>query len=438
MEGAGVYFATVQVSAAPPHLNPGRAPTAAYALVLPVAAGAALASVGVRWLVARAAEWAGGDIEHPVWAHPALLVFAIALLGLVAGRALGGLARQADPAGNDVSWALTGADRSPWRRASVRRILGTLVASVGLAPIGREVAVLELGALVGDTTVRGRQGSRRLAAAGVAAAFTAAYHAPLAATVFVVEHLVWSRYSAPERHRAAARLAPWAAAGAVIGHVTALVILGDQPLLPAPGSIGPASFTAALVLAVPAAVVAATFAPLRARLSGWARAGSGRRPAVLMIATATAIAAFPLVSGNGLEALRTAGTDLTLATAAMIVVGRLLATSAAIAAGVPGGVFSPSLAVAGGTAAIVLVAADRLGLDLGVRRWDVVVIVSVVGVAVSLRSPFVAALVIPEMTGRMSLIPVCAAVVAVAWVVTTAAEVRRDARCSGRCGRRVR
>ena len=61
---------------------------------------------------------------------------------------------------------------------------------------------------------------------------------------------------------------------------------------------------------------------------------------------------------------------------------------------------------------------DRAGIPLGAHRWDAVLLVAGVGVALALRSPLVGILIVPEMTGQLSLIPVTAVVVLIAYLVS--------------------
>ena len=130
---------------------------------------------------------------------------------------------------------------------------------------------------------------------------------------------------------------------------------------------------------------------------------------------AVLVASVPMASGNGMEALRSASTDTTVSIALALALAKLAATVATLRVGVPGGVFSPSLAVSAGWALLAFVGLEAAGFDLPGARWDGMIAAMAVGVAVGLGSPLLAAVVIPEMVGDVSLLPVCALVSFVAW-----------------------
>ena len=61
------------------------------------------------------------------------------------------------------------------------------------------------------------------------------------------------------------------------------------------------------------------------------------------------------------------------------------------------------MGVAGGTALLVLLAADSVGLGVA-NPWDAMVVAMAIGVAVGMRSPLVAVFLIPELLGDYSLV----------------------------------
>ncbi len=130
---------------------------------------------------------------------------------------------------------------------------------------------------------------------------------------------------------------------------------------------------------------------------------------------AVVVASVPMTSGNGMEALRAASTDTTVSVALALALAKLAATAATLRVGVPGGVFSPSLAVSAGWALLAFIGLEAVGVDLPGARWDGMIAAMAVGVAVGLGSPLLAAVVIPEMVGSVSLFPVCALVSFLAW-----------------------
>ena len=114
---------------------------------------------------------------------------------------------------------------------------------------------------------------------------------------------------------------------------------------------------------------------------------------------------FPLASGNGLEALRRGPTAATVTLGLALMIGKLVGTTAALGAGAPGGVLSPTLGVAAGCALLI----DN--------RWEAMVAAMAVGVAVGMRSPLVAVFLIPELLGDYWLAVPLVVVVGVAYVL---------------------
>ena len=176
-----------------------------------------------------------------------------------------------------------------------------------------------------------------------------------------------------------------------------------------------------LVVLVPTVVVTKAFLYLRVhvtadclmRLTHWPR------PivvAMFAVAAGVSVAAFPLAAGNGMEALQRGPIAATSTLAVALVVGKLVGTTAALGAGAPGGVLSPTMGVAGGTALLVLLAAESLGADIA-HPWDAMVAAMAIGVAVGMRSPLVAIFLIPELLGDYLLVLPVAAVVGVAWLL---------------------
>ena len=79
------------------------------------------------------------------------------------------------------------------------------------------------------------------------------------------------------------------------------------------------------------------------------------------------------------------------------------------------------MGVAGGTALLVALAADGLGVGVA-HPWDAMVAAMAIGVAVGMRSPLVAIFLIPELLGDYDLVLLVAAVVGVAWLLDRALD----------------
>ena len=353
-------------------------------------------------------------------------LFVIATASVVAAAAIGrGVQRRwPDRSGIEaIAASARGDERSMSFRATVLRVVGTFIVSAGLVSIGRESALVESGGVAG--AVAGRKSGGRgdaLASAGIAAAFASAYHAPIAAILYAEEHL---------RIRRSSRATVFVVAGAIGGQALTVWLFDGEAIFP--GIHGPHWRVATLgvFVLVPTVVVAKVFLYLRVRVTADSitRRMHWPRPlvvAVFAVAAGTSVAAFPLASGNGMEALERGPIAATWTLAVALVVGKLVGTTAALGAGAPGGVLSPTMGVAGGTALLMLLCAHSLGVGIE-HPWDAMVAAMAIGVAVGMRSPLVAIFLIPELLGDYTLVPPIAVVVGAAWLLDRALDnvVRR-------------
>jgi len=112
----------------------------------------------------------------------------------------------------------------------------------------------------------------------------------------------------------------------------------------------------------------------------------------------------PLTAGNGMEVIRRSALGATVSIAVVMMVGKMVATLATLAAGVPGGVFTPSLTIAAGTGLLVAHACGFGKVGSGDVRWDAVLALMAVAVVVGAHAPWVAIFVVPELTGDARLL----------------------------------
>lgn len=217
-----------------------------------------------------------------------------------------------------------------------------------------------------------------------------------------------------------------AVAGAGAGFAAGRFLFGGDTIFPA-GHHPLSADTAvlALVALVPAYSASRLFFLVREHLAArTARAGMApdpwlrwTGPAALAVAAGLAVAAVPDTAGNGMEAIRTAATGPTVALALALLAGKLVATTFAIGAGAPGGIVSPSLAVAAGAALTTYHAAAELGITLGGSWWDGALVVMAVGLATSVRSPLVAIVMVGEMAGDLRIVPLSALTVGACYLL---------------------
>jgi chloride channel protein, CIC family len=313
--------------------------------------------------------------------------------------------------------AVASSARGEGRRISVIatgwRAVATWLASSALVSIGRESAIIETGGAVGAATGRRLRGrGDTLAAAGIAAAFAGAYHAPIAAFVYVEEHL---------GVRSSRRAMWFVVLGALGGHLIAGEVLGGHSIFPPVQGSRWSVLGLGLLVLVPAGVAARVLLEMRTRITANAiieRTGVRRWMVIagLSVIAGVSVAAYPFAAGNGMDALGGASLASTVTIALALSVGKLIGTTAALAAGVPGGVLTPTISVSAGFGLLTLLAADGLGLEVN-HPWNGVVAAMAVGLTVGLRSPIGAVFLIPELVGDYRLVPIIAMIVAPAWIL---------------------
>ena len=237
----------------------------------------------------------------------------------------------------------------------------SLLAVSGGITIGREGTMIQLAALVASLAgrlPRARAEHRRLTVAcGAAAGFAAAYHAPIAGTLFVAEIILGGL-----QLRA---MAPVLVA-AVMGELTTQTLFAGGALYMAQAvpPLGFAEVLAGSLIGVAAGLIGPAFLwlldaarhrtqalvrwlPLRFALAG------------LVIGLLSAVR--PEVWGNGFSTVQALLQDPWVpGVLALVTLLRLLAVTTASAAGIPGGVLTPTLAL-GGAMGLLLMHALPLG-----------------------------------------------------------------------------
>ncbi|MDE2252758.1 MAG: chloride channel protein [Betaproteobacteria bacterium] len=224
----------------------------------------------------------------------------------------------------------------------------SLVAVSGGITIGREGTMIQFASVI--SSIIGRIGradaahQRLIVACGAAAGFAGAYHAPIAGTLFVAEIILGGL---PLREIAAVLVA------AVMGELTTQSLFATGPLYLA-HAVPPVSFidlVDASLLGLLAGFVGpmflwlldssrrkyqslVTFLPLRMGLAG------------LVIGLLSLL--MPEVWGNGYSVVQSFLVEhWALSTVAAVFLLRTIAVTAASAAGIPGGVLTPTLALGG-------------------------------------------------------------------------------------------
>jgi len=288
-------------------------------------------------------------------------------------------------------------------RATGWRVASSWAALAGGMSIGREGPLIEfggsLGAALGGRLRTTLDETRVLVAAGTAAGFAAAYNTPFAAVLFVVETIVG--VAAP------ALLLP-AICTTLVATTIARVAVGPGPIY-GQRSFGLESYTDLTwfaMLGAVAALAAIGFKQAlrasealaeRSRLSQPLRATLG---GALVGAVAMAL---PQVAGNGYEPLH-ALLDVQLAVPmlALLAVAKVFTTSASVASGVPGGIFTPMLLVGAAVGSACGQVLDSGGSHAAAGAFALVGMAATT--AASIHAPLTAAVMIFEVSGDYAIV----------------------------------
>lgn len=400
----------------------------ARTLLLAVLVGGATGLTGgvFRRLIETSIEWraASGEFFHtigaPQWAGPALLS-ALMLLGAVS------LVRRFAPeaAGSgvqEIEGALDGLRPVRWPRVLPVKFIGGILSLGSGLVAGREGPTIQMGGALGRMLSDGLGASEEdahiVTASGAGAGLAAAFNAPLAGVLFVLEEM------RPQFHYGVvsviAVLVACAASDAVVR-----MILGDgyaivMPSLAAPdppllwlfllfgvvvGGIG-VVFNATILRTLD------LFESMGARLNILAVATLGLVVGVMTVQAPDLVGGGYRVVGDVLSGVHPAGV------LAGVFVFRFFATSLSYATGAPGGIFAPMVAL--GTLLGMLFGRlfviDVLGIEIEPTLFAVAGMGALF--AATVRAPITGIVLTVEMTGSygqtLPLMVVCSAAVVTA------------------------
>lgn len=354
----------------------------AWGLCLPPAVASVMAAIAV-WCVQRfAPEAAGSGIPH--------------LKAVLQGRAA----------------------MRPWRLLPVKFVSGALGIGAGMA-LGREGPTAQMGGAIATLLGRGMSlpdaMQRRFVAVGAAAGLAAAFNAPIAATVFVVEEL----------RRTDRRTPILALIACVSADVLTRIAFGPAYIFPtfhgAPPKLN--SLHWACLIGVLGGLVGPLFnQSLLSVLEGTATMVR-RRPGfaggtVGLVAGLSAVQ-LPIVAGDGEQLIRSAVLGrLGFTTAAAFFLIRFCLTIASFGSGAAGGIFAPLLSIGAtlGCLASLSPPSSALGWDFPLPAAVVVGMAAVLIAA--LHAPVTGVLLVVEITGDLALAPSLVAAGALAWTVS--------------------
>jgi CIC family chloride channel protein len=334
------------LSSIPPTLrSPGALIFWAAVLFTGIGAGVAAAILTKLLFVVQHACWPGPHLldaaqQKDATYHLIILLAAGAMTG--AGQMLVG--RLAAGNSIDITEAISRfAGRLPALRTLATATLSVVVVGMG-ASLGREGAPKQAGAVIAnalaDRTALTDEQRRLLVACGAGAGMAAAYGVPLGGALFAVEVL---------RGVLALRLIlPALLSSACAAGVAWLLAMPNEPTYPIPSYALSASVICWSVVAGP---IAGVFSVGFVRLVAWADRskpkGKGRLLAPLGALGVVGLLSipFPQVLGNGrdIAALAFTGQVAVPLLIALLLV-RPLSTVLCLGSGVPGGLFTPSLA----------------------------------------------------------------------------------------------
>lgn len=384
-------------------------------LVLSAVVGvlAGIVAVGFRFLV-HGAEALGRDLASGVMGMGVFGWLIVALGGAILGGLAGLLTEKLAPeAGGSgiphVKAVLAGMKKMrPLQVIFTKMSAGLLALTAGMS-LGREGPTIHLGAAAGSWFGRlfgaPRRSRRSLVAAGAGAGLAAAFNAPLAGFLFVMEEL--RREMTPLTYGTAliASVSAVAVARFALGQESAFALLDPAPIplkdLPVVALVG-----------VAAALVGVLFNRLlrsgirlreRIKLKTWAVA------ATVGALTATLIVAWPQVTGGG---QRVAGSILsgnfagqdTIHLVLALLAAKLLTTVVSYSTGVPGGIFAPMLLMG----ALVGLAVANIASAVVPAYTPSGELMATIGMAsllsASVRAPLTGVVLIVEMTGQYHLL----------------------------------
>jgi len=393
-------------------------------LALAIGTAAGFGSILFRWLISNLThlftgtdDYAGttGHPEHPwfPWLGPFFIVLAPVVGGLLYGPLVHRFAKEARGHGvPEVMYAVNNrGGRIPGRVAVVKTLASALTIGSG-GSVGREGPIVQIGSACASTIARWARVPesrlRTLVACGAAGGIAATFNAPIAGVFFALELLLLD-------------FAASSFGTVVLSAITASVIgrafLGDEPFLALPEFSVSSPWVYAL-LGLFAAIVGVVFVKVLYGTEDvcdrlW-KGPEWLRPAVGGLALGLLLLALPQLYGVGYPVLENGILgQYTVEFLAILLVGKIVATSLTIGIGGSGGVFAPSLFMGAMLGAGFGQVVDTLNPDLGISPGAYAIVAMGAVFAGSTRAPITAVIILFELTGEYTIIlPLMLAVVA--------------------------
>lgn len=308
----------------------------------------------------------------------------------------------------EIEGAMAGLREIRWKRVlPVKFIGGALALSAGLVG-GREGPTIHMGAsiakAIGSRFSLGVQEARALLGAGGAAGLTAAFNAPMASVIFILEE---ARNTFPQSvHTYSAVIIACGCSA-----IATVAISGATPFMALSATAMPLTFLPVfLLLGVILGVLGVVFnRTIVAGLDISQRIGLQVSPylvpALLGMVIGPMLIIFPEATGGG-ESLAVAITDnpLPIGLLGLVVLVRFFGTAVSYSSGAPAGIFAPILALASTTSVFL---GNLLELVMPLPSGTIVafVVAGMAGLfASTIRAPLVGMVLVAELTGTYALI----------------------------------
>ena len=373
------------------------------ALVAGVLAGAA--GGAFRWLLVQAnrfrldvVTWSH-DLGGAGWLIPvALTTAAAALAGLIAIK----IPLAAGSGIQHVEAVQRGeAGHAPLRVLPARFVGGLLSIGLGGLVLGREGPTVHMGATIGAWCAKAARATgdeiRAMQSALAGAGLAVAFNAPIAGTLFCLEEIT---------HKIKVRYVLWTMASVAVAVMTSRLILGDHADFHVPPIAEPAFSTLPVfaVFGLLVALVGVLYNRLIVLFLAWFDALHRIPPLVkisaigAVIGVALTIDADLVGGGDDLTQALLTGQQLTFVGVAVIVVVRFVAGPLSYAAGTPGGLFAPMLALGALLGMTAGHAVDLVSPGLGTELTPALMLVGMATLFTSVvRAPLTGAILVMEM-----------------------------------------
>jgi len=386
-----------------------------YLLIRAAVVGLAAGALAVAYELAvtraeDAASLAARLAQHHGFLSSILLVISASALGAVASYVIAERAPESGGSGiPHIKAALLHLRIIRPVRIIVAKFFGGLAALLTGMSFGREGPTVQMGAcvgkIIGDLFKVSRRGRSSLVAAGAGAGLAAAFNAPLAGFLFVMEEL--------RREMSALTYgSALVASVCAVGVTRYLVGLRPTFMLPSPGVPPLHILPIVAILGVVCGFGGVLFN--KTLLAGLELRSKLKAPAWAFGAFAgafggLALVNFPAITGGGhaftAQLLSSSfGAPHLLLVLSAVFVGRLLLTSASYSTGLPGGIFAPMLVLGSVLGFIFGMAVHAIAPGVGFSNAGFATMGMAALLASSVRSPLTGVVLIVEMTAEYGLL----------------------------------